>query len=133
VNVLEAVPVALVAVIVNAVAAAEEVGVPESKPVEVLKVRPAGADGEIEYEAMVPPVDAIVYPEIGLLTVFVSEVEEIVNAGTARTGAEVLTTTGAALVLIEGVASEAADMPSTLTAAIVNVYVLSDDKPETLT
>jgi hypothetical protein len=49
----------LVAVIVYAVAPAT-VGVPESNPVEVLKVKPAGAAGEIAYEAIVPPVEVIV-------------------------------------------------------------------------
>jgi hypothetical protein len=39
------------------VAAATVVGVPVSNPVEVLKLKPAGAAGEIEYEVMVPPVD----------------------------------------------------------------------------
>jgi hypothetical protein len=34
------------------------VGVPVSKPVEVSKVKPAGAAGEIEYDATTPPVDA---------------------------------------------------------------------------
>jgi hypothetical protein len=67
------------------VALATEVGVPESNPVEVLKVSPAGAAGEMEYEAIAPPVDVIVYPVIALLTVFVSALDEIVNAGAART------------------------------------------------
>jgi hypothetical protein len=39
-------------------------------------------------------------------------------------------TTGAAPVRIEGVASEVADVPSTLTAAMVNEYVLSALSPE---
>jgi hypothetical protein len=38
----------LVAVIVYVVALATEVGVPESKPVEVLNVSPAGAAGDME-------------------------------------------------------------------------------------
>jgi hypothetical protein len=41
-------PDAFVPVIVYPVADLTEVGVPESKPVDVLKVRPAGAAGEIE-------------------------------------------------------------------------------------
>ena len=47
VNVCVALPVALVAVIVYAVALCVEVGVPLSNPVVVLNVRPAGAAGEI--------------------------------------------------------------------------------------
>ncbi len=40
--------------------AATAVGVPESNPVVVLKVKPAGAAGEIAYEAIAPPVDVMV-------------------------------------------------------------------------
>jgi hypothetical protein len=47
VNVCVALPVALVAVIVYAVALCVEVGVPLSNPVVALNVRPAGAAGEI--------------------------------------------------------------------------------------
>ena len=60
VNVLWAVPEVFVAVIVYAVDAAISVGVPVSNPVVVLKVKPAGAAGEIAYEAIVPPVDEMV-------------------------------------------------------------------------
>jgi hypothetical protein len=42
------------------VALATDVGVPESRPVEVLKVSPAGAAGEMEYEATVPPPDELI-------------------------------------------------------------------------
>jgi hypothetical protein len=88
----------------------------------VLKVSPAGAAGEMEYEATVPPPEgSIVYPVIALLTGLDSEAEEIVNAGAARTAGVFVLATGAAPVLIRGVASEAAELPSTLTAAIVNV------------
>jgi hypothetical protein len=45
----------------------------------------------------------------------------MVNAGAARTAGVFVLTTGAAPVLITDVASEAAELPSTLTAAIVNV------------
>jgi hypothetical protein len=60
VKVLWAVPEVFVAVIVYAVDAAISVGVPDSNPVVVLKVKPAGAAGEIAYEAIAPPVDVIV-------------------------------------------------------------------------
>ena len=39
---------AFVAVIVYVVAAVATVGLPEMRPFEVLKVNPAGSDGEIE-------------------------------------------------------------------------------------
>ena len=42
------------------VAGATAVGVPESNPVVVLKVKPVGAAGEIAYEAIAPPVDVMV-------------------------------------------------------------------------
>ena len=60
VNVCVVDDVALVAVIVYAVAAAISFGVPVSNPVVVLKVKPVGAAGEIEYEAIAPPVDEMV-------------------------------------------------------------------------
>jgi hypothetical protein len=47
VNVRDALPVAFVAVIVYAVELWVEVGVPLNCPVELLKVKPAGAAGEI--------------------------------------------------------------------------------------
>jgi hypothetical protein len=76
----------------------------------------------MEYEATVPPPEgSIVYPVIALLTGLDSEAEEIVNAGAATTAGVFVLTTGAVPVLITGVASEAAELPSTLTAAIVNV------------
>jgi hypothetical protein len=96
--------------------------VPESKPVEVLKVSPAGAVGEMEYEAIAPPEEVIVYPVIALFTVLVSEDDESVKAGAAN-GASVgaTTTTGTAPVVITGVIDEEGEVPSTLTAAMVNV------------
>jgi hypothetical protein len=96
--------------------------VPESKPVEVLKVSPAGAAGEMEYEAMAPPDEVTVYPVIALFTVLVSEAEESVKAGAASgAAADATTTTGIAPVVITGVIDEGGDVPSTLTAAMVNV------------
>ena len=95
---------------------------PESKPVEVLKVSPAGAVGEMEYEAIAPPDEVTVYPVIALLTVLVSEAEERVKAGAASgAAADATTTTGTALVVITGVIDEEGEVPSTLTAAMVNV------------
>ena len=39
------------------VAEATAVGVPLISPVDVLNVKPAGTDGEIDHETTVPPVD----------------------------------------------------------------------------
>ncbi len=64
----------------------------------------------------------MVYPEIALLTVLVSEADESVKAGAAN-GAVVgaTTSTGTAPVMITGVIDEEGEVPSTLTAAMVNV------------
>jgi hypothetical protein len=58
-----------------------DVGVPESKPVEVSKATPAGVAGEIAKLTIVPPVDAMEYPEMDELTVLVSAIDESVKAG----------------------------------------------------
>jgi hypothetical protein len=112
------------------VALATDVGVPESKPVDVLKVSPAGAAGDMEYEATVPPPEgSIVYPVITLFTVFVSATDEIVNAGAASGGAAAgaasagaaagaAGATGTAVVLISGVIRDRGEVPSIFTAAI---------------
>ena len=49
----------------------------------MLKVVPAGSEGEIAKLAMVPPVEEMLYPEIEEFTVFVSAIEESVKAGAA--------------------------------------------------
>jgi hypothetical protein len=72
VNVCVVDPVALVAVIVYAVAVATEVGVPESAPVEVLKLIPAGV-ALIAKLAIKPPVDEMVKPVAAMFTVPVSD------------------------------------------------------------
>jgi hypothetical protein len=90
-------------------------------PSEVLKVRPAGAAGEMEYEATVPPPEgSIVYPVIALLTGLDSESDEIVNAGAASAGAaaDAGAATGTAVVLISGVIRDRGEVPSMFTAAI---------------
>ena len=49
------------------------VGVPLMSPVEVSSAKPAGSDGETEYETTVPPVDvtdAVVMP-VPLVSVYV--------------------------------------------------------------
>jgi hypothetical protein len=79
-------PVALVAVTVYAVAVATEVGVPESAPVEVLKLIPAGVALIAKLEIK-PPVEEIVKPVAAMFTVRVSDEEERVKAGAARVGA----------------------------------------------
>ena len=59
-------------------------GVPVNAPVVVLKLMPAGADGEIEKLAIVPPVELIVNPVAAVLTIRVSEDDESVKAGAAN-------------------------------------------------
>ena len=52
------VPPVLVAVMVYEAEDVTAVGVPLMAPVEVSRAKPAGSDGETEYEMTVPPVDA---------------------------------------------------------------------------
>ena len=49
------------------------VGVPLITPVEVLKERPVGSDGEIDHEVTVPPLDDGVRVDMAELLVSVSE------------------------------------------------------------
>ena len=51
------------------------VGVPLMAPVEVSSDKPAGSDGETEYETTVPPVEVIVSVVMAVPLVNVSEVE----------------------------------------------------------
>jgi hypothetical protein len=90
-----------------------------SAPVLVLKLIPGGVE-LIAKLAMAPPVDEMVKPVAAVLTVRVSDAAERVKAGAAKAGA-VGATTGIAPVVITGVIAEEPDVPSTLTAAIVNV------------
>ena len=52
-----------------------DVGVPLMAPVEVSRERPAGSDGETEYEMTVPPVEVTVSVVMAVPLVNVSEVE----------------------------------------------------------
>jgi hypothetical protein len=69
------------------VAPATVVGVPESAPVLVLKLIPAGV-ALMAKLAMAPPVDEMVKPVAAVLTVPVSDEEERVKAGAASAAAE---------------------------------------------
>jgi hypothetical protein len=60
------------------------VGVPERIPVAVLKVIPAGSEGEIAKLAIVPPVEEMLYPEIEEFTVLVSAIDESVKTGAPK-------------------------------------------------
>lgn len=96
----------------------------------MLKLIPGGV-ALIAKVAMAPPVDEIVKPVADVLTVVVSEEDERVNAGAAN-GAVVgaTSTTGTAPVVITGVIDEEGEVPSTLTAAIVNVYEVRGERLE---
>lgn len=65
--------VALVARTVKTVRAIDSVGVPAILPFEVLKVSPAGSEGEIDQLLAVPPVFVAVTAVIALLTVAVTD------------------------------------------------------------
>ena len=66
------------------VAEAITLGVPLNAPVEVLKLMPLGAAGEIAKLAIAPPVELIVKPVATVLTVLLSDDDERVKAGAAR-------------------------------------------------
>ena len=78
-------PLAFVPVIVNAVAPAITDGVPVKAPVEVLKVVPVGAAGEMLKDAIAPPVLLTVNPVITVFWVLDSDELERVKAGAANT------------------------------------------------
>jgi hypothetical protein len=116
-------------VTVYAVAAATEVGVPVSAPVEVLKLIPAGV-ALIAKLAMVPPVEMIVKPVATIFAVRVSDEDERVKAGAARVGGGIgagASTLGAGSggggvsVVIDVEAVEGSDEPAMLLATTVNV------------
>ena len=69
------VPPVLVAVIVYDAEDVTAVGVPLIEPVEVSSDRPAGSDGDTEYETTAPPVEVTVSVVIAVPLVNVSEVE----------------------------------------------------------
>ena len=52
-----------------------EVGVPLMAPVEVSSDKPAGSDGETEYDTTLPPVEVMVSVVIAVPLVKVSELE----------------------------------------------------------
>ena len=91
----------------------------------MLKVVPAGAAGEITYDAIVPPVEVMVYPDIALLTVLVSAVDESVNAGAAteeELDEDEVDTGGTYAGVVTGIdAIDIADVPSTVVAVTVKV------------
>ena len=79
-------PVALVAVTVYVVVVAITVGVPANTPVDVLKVIPNGASGEMVKLAITPPEEVIVKPTATVSTSTVSVEDERVKAGAANAG-----------------------------------------------
>jgi len=64
-------------------------GVPLNAPVEVLKLMPEGAAGEIAKLAILPPVELTVKPFATVLTVLLSDVEVRVKAGAARVAGKI--------------------------------------------
>ena len=68
-------PPVLLAVTVYAADDVTAVGVPLMAPVEVSSDKPAGSDGETEYETTVPPVEVTVSVVMAVPLVNVSEVE----------------------------------------------------------
>ena len=69
------VPPVLVAVIVYEALEVTAVGVPLMAPVEVSSDKPAGRDGDTEYETTVPPVEVTVSVVMAVPLVNVREVE----------------------------------------------------------
>ena len=69
------VPPVLVAVIVYDALEVTAVGVPLIAPVDVSRDKPAGSDGETEYDTTAPPVDVTVSVVIAVPFVSVSEDE----------------------------------------------------------
>ena len=69
------VPPVLVAVIVYEALEVTAVGVPLIEPVDVSRDKPAGRDGDTEYEMTAPPVDETVSVVIAVPSVRVIEVE----------------------------------------------------------
>ena len=69
------VPPVLVAVIVYEALEVTAVGVPLMAPVEVSSDKPAGSDGDTEYDTTAPPVEVTVSVVIAVPFVNVSEVE----------------------------------------------------------
>tara|TARA_Y100000766_G_scaffold192339_1_gene165374 strand:- start:1533 stop:1766 length:234 start_codon:yes stop_codon:yes gene_type:complete len=69
------VPPVLVAVIVYDAEDVTAVGVPLMLPVEVSSDKPAGSDGETEYETTVPPVEVTV--AVVIAVPFVNEYEVV--------------------------------------------------------
>ena len=66
------------------VVSATVVGVPLNAPVEVLKLMPAGAAGEIAKLVISPPVELIVNPVATVFTVLLSDDDVRSKAGAAR-------------------------------------------------
>ena len=69
------VPPVLVAVMVYTAEDVTAVGVPLIAPVEVSRAKPAGSEGDTEYDMTVPPVEVTVSVVIAVSFVKVSEVE----------------------------------------------------------
>ena len=94
-------------------------GVPVRAPVEVLKLIPGGVALIVKL-AIAPPEEMTVKPEAAVFTVLVSAIAESVNAGEASVE-DAGAATGTAPVVIGEVILEGSEVPSTLTADMLNV------------
>ena len=65
------------------IAEAATLGVPLNVPVKVLKLMPAGAEGEIARLVIAPPVELTLNPVATVLTALTSDEDERVKAGAA--------------------------------------------------
>lgn len=74
-NTFAEVPAAFLAVIVYEALLDTEVGVPEMRPVEVLKLSPVGNDGDIEYVLAASPLLLIEYKPLTALSTFAVPVD----------------------------------------------------------
>ena len=97
-------------------------GVPDSAPVLVLKLIPAGV-ALIAKLAIAPPVDEMVKPVAAVFTVRVSEEDERLKPGAASAGATATGSGGGGgvAVVIDGDVEEGSEEPAAFIAFNVNV------------
>ena len=97
-------------------AVATVVGVPLKAPVEVLKLIPAGAAGEIAKVAMAPPVEWMVKPPAGVFTM--QDSEEAEWAWRVKAGSRPPSNLGNTAVVMTRLVKDLPDEPAVFTAII---------------